>query len=448
MSIVPSDSASRQGVSTSDLGRPEACNCPHVYPSPDLIPLIGPARYADQLDAYNKQVDAYYRQMGSYYAAYQSFCRVSTPNASEFGSTVSPVSSFVSSRAGSSTSASVRSVAKGFIPGKMSKTAVRNLSKRVKALGVTSSLPGGYCYARAVRPEARESVALSLGSYPTMADLLSRPREEFLPESATAALVLTLGSTGLAHVDYSGVSSCSFNSCVVQLAHNSEFPFGSYGHMLRTGARVYSHDPSLEVFQLSTPVGSDGYLSGTPTADAVGRVGGFLDFSVGSSSYGTVVRRDAVRAALSTGDPSGVVRIRAAPSVSSRVGGLPPGALVVAADLSDVAGLNRQYHGSVRVVEARELRVMAVGSVAYVRLHTAFGGATDVGAVLSALAVTYGDCEIVPASGHDMCVDSFKREVSVAPRLPSSAFPALDVRVGDYLALTSRLRLGGGSSVP
>jgi len=86
--------------------------------------------------------------------------------------------------------------------------------------------------------------------------------------------------------------------------------------------------------------------------------------------------------------------------------------------------------------------------VSYVRLHSASSGATDVRAILSALTVSYGDVEVVPESNHDMCLDSFKRELSSGSRSMFQPFTALDVRVGDYLVRHSRFTLGSGSSVP
>lgn len=270
MSVVPSDSVSRQGESRSEFEGSALCSfslTSPVYPSPDLIKLIGPARYCEQLQAYNKQ-------MASYYAAYQTFCRtVSSPGAS----CTSPAQSSVCSGSSGSSPVSVGSPTSGSnvdssssLPGfqsghgRMSKNSVRRLSRQMRAKGVSRDLPGGYCYARAVRPEARESVALALGSYPALGDLLARPREEFLPLSATASLSLTVGSNGVAHVDYfsSGrpLSSTrmSFNSCVSRIAGCSDFSFGSYGHMLRVNSSVPGPDLTDGVLTLETPVGGTG----------------------------------------------------------------------------------------------------------------------------------------------------------------------------------------------
>jgi len=290
MSVVPSDSISRQGESRSEFEGSALCSFtlnPPVYPSPDLVKLIGPARYCEQLQAYNKQ-------MASYYAAYQSFCRVAST-----GSAVSSVPSVCSSEASrGSVSGAVlpasgcgsSSLSDGVSRGRMGKNAVRRLSRQMAAKGVSRSLPGGYCYARAIRPEARESAALALGSYPALGDLLSRPREEFMPLSATASLSFSLGSNGVAHVDYfpPGGSTLSpkpsFNSCVSQVAGRSEFAFGSYGHMLRMNSSVPGLDQTGGLLTLQTPVGGVGDF---PYAQLFCGVGGHRASSVLPVPFGT-----------------------------------------------------------------------------------------------------------------------------------------------------------------
>lgn len=266
MSIVPSDSASQQGVSESAHSSLVLCEAP-VYPSPDLLSAMGPARYSELLSVYEKQ-------MRSYYAAYQSYCRVFATTGSAVGSSLSAgaasacsegavsVGSTSSARSSESLAASSVQSVPSAIRG-MSKSAVRRLSRTMRQRGVTSALPGGYCYARLVRPEARESVAMALGSYPAFGDLLARPREEFLPLSATSDVSISLGSTGVAHIDYHSkpgvdVRGGTYNASVSRLASCSEFSFGSYGHMVRSAGLAFGSSQSEGLVNLDTPVGGFG----------------------------------------------------------------------------------------------------------------------------------------------------------------------------------------------
>jgi len=276
MSVVPSDSVSRAGASGISVDNPISSICPPTHPSDAFIAAVG------------GKAEKY---MDKYFAAYQSYCRTlqnvagltASGSSCSSGSSASVESSAgsagvaASSRSSSFPASGVSTTADRLDCGsRVTKSAVGRLARSMRASGVVSTLPGGYCYVRAMRPEARESAAMALGAYPALGDLLSRPREEFMPLSATSGLSVVIHANGVAHVKYSDAGGEGrYNRFVAGLSRRAECAFGTYGALLRSTAPHSDLPEEFQSVDLSTPIGGDGSF----------RVDGVLRFfSVGQSS--------------------------------------------------------------------------------------------------------------------------------------------------------------------
>lgn len=253
--------------------------CPPVYQGDDIMFLIksgagGPEQLKKWLELYEFHVRDYSRLYKAHCAALQTRYRSSasaSPVVSASASVASSRSTLASSFSESGSGSGASFVEMSHSSARIGKSGMRRFVRRMRSKGVTSTLPGGLCYTRVARPEARESLALALGAYPALGDVLSRPREEFLPLSATGSLYLTFRN-GVAHVGYAdsivtdsspGASvSVPFNGAMVSFAKTCEFEFGSYGHTLRGSSLGGGVDVGLS---LDTPIGGEGVL-GTPTS--------------------------------------------------------------------------------------------------------------------------------------------------------------------------------------
>jgi len=379
-SVAPCDSASASGSCYPS----EVLGLGRSLVEPPLSPFGGQSVTFGELST--DQVKVYGELMNRYYDSYNSYLLVGRV----FPSSPAQVSSAGSVVSGGSAGSS--------LSGSRVRSARRAAAWREKQ-SVVKNYPEGFCYTRLFVSKARQSVALSLSSWPTLSSVLSQPADLATSLCLNEGLRLVRTSVGYHVSEPADVPSSSrswpLNDALVGLARRHEFPQASFGSDLKRSVRGRI---SSEVLGLLSP--SD-LLGGTSRVGAQLLLDGSLVRCGGNSFSSSSVQFDAFSLGFEVSFASSVSvgqSVELGRAVAGLVGGWVTGGL----EGSSVAWLHASSSVLVRLVfrriEDRDLSRLTLSQLS-------FGPLAPMGPYISFVAVGAGSvCVLVGSKGPQVVV--------------------------------------------